>query len=87
MSVATAPYTSLQQASGLAERYAGVKVKVQPTAGATVAAQAVSAGNAIYTWGGITSEIPATMLDPSLVIVAFDAGNSHRMTQAGTVEN
>jgi NitT/TauT family transport system substrate-binding protein len=78
-SVATAPYTSLQQAAGLTMRYAGVSVKVQPTAGATAAAQAVSAGNAFYSWGGTTSQIPAVLQDPSLVIVAFDAGNAYRI--------
>jgi NitT/TauT family transport system substrate-binding protein len=79
VSVATAPYTSLQQAAGLAQRYAGVTVKVQATAGATAAAQAVSAGNAFYSWGGTTSQIPAVLQDPTLVIVAFDAGNAYRI--------
>ena len=79
VSVATAPYTSLQEAVGLPQRYAGVSVKVQPTAGATAAAQAVSAGNAFYSWGGSTSQIAAAAQDPSLVIVAFDAGNAYRI--------
>ncbi len=79
VSVATAPYTSLQEAVGLPQRYAGVKVRVQPTAGATAAAQAVASGNAFYSWGGTTSQIPATMQDPNLVIVAFDAGNAYRI--------
>jgi len=79
VSVATAPYTSLQEAAGLAQRYAGVSVKVQPTAGATAAAQAVASGNAFYSWGGTTSQIPAAILDKNLVIVAFDAGNAYRI--------
>lgn len=79
VSVATAPYTSLQEAAGLAQRYAGVSVKVQPTAGATAAAQAVANGNAFYSWGGTASQIPAAILDKSLVIVAFDAGNAYRI--------
>lgn len=79
VSVATSPYTSLQMAAGLTERYAGVKVRVQATAGATAAAQAVSSGNAFYSWGGTTSQIPAALQDPSLVIVAFDAGNAYRV--------
>ncbi len=79
VSVATAPYTSLQMAAGLTQRYAAVTVKVQPTAGATAAAQAVSNGNAFYSWGGTTSQIQSAMLDPNLVIVAFDAGNAYRV--------
>ena len=83
VSVATSPYTSLQESNGMVQRLAGVTVTVQPTAGATAASQAVSAGNAFYTWGGMTSLIAAAVQDPKLVIIAFDAGNSYRIAVPG----
>jgi len=79
ISVSSAPYTSLQITAGLARREAGVDLKVQATAGATAAAQAISAGNAFYNWGSMPSLIYAAQKDPSLVIVSFDIGNAFRV--------
>ena len=41
--------------------------------------QAVAAGNAFYTWGGMTSLIAAATQDAQLVIISFDAGNNYRV--------
>jgi len=79
ISVSSAPYTSLQDSAGLVRRNAGVAFKVQATAGATAAAQAVSSGNAFYNWGGMASLIVAAQKDPNLVIISFDPGNSFRV--------
>ena len=79
MSIGTAFYSSLQQSAGLAERYAGVKVKVQPTPGSTPSMQAVSSGNAFYAWSGVLAFLEIAARDPSLVMVSFDPGNPYRM--------
>jgi NitT/TauT family transport system substrate-binding protein len=79
LSVATAPYASLQQAVGLDQRFAGVSVKVQPTAGASASAQAVANGNAFYTWGGTPSLVAAAAQDHRLAIIAIDANNPWRI--------
>ncbi len=79
VSVATAPYTSLQQALGLPQKFAGVTVKVQPTAGATAASQAVASGNAFYAFGGLASLIVAGQKDPNLVVFSYGEGQSFRI--------
>ncbi len=80
MSVQSAPYTSLQFTLGLPQRNAKIDMKLQATAGATAAAQAVAAGNALYNWGGMASLILAAQQDPSLVIISFDPRNSFRIS-------
>jgi NitT/TauT family transport system substrate-binding protein len=79
ISVSSAPYTSLQITAGLVRREAHVNLKIQAVAGATAAAQAISAGNAFYNWGSMTSLIYTAQKDPSLVIISFDPGNSFRL--------
>ena len=78
MSIGTFLYSSLPQAAGLDERYAGVTVKVQPTAGSTPSMQAVSGGNGFFAWAGILAFIQIAERDPSLVMVSFDPGNPYR---------
>ncbi len=80
ISVSSAPYTSLQESAGLVRRDAKVTLKVQATAGATAAAQAVSSGNAFYNWGGMSSLIVAAQKDPSLVIISADPTNNFRVS-------
>ena len=79
LSIAVSPYASLQQAVGLDQRFAGVKVKVQATAGATASAQAIANGNAFYTWGGTPSLVAAAAQDRRLAIIAIDAYNPWRV--------
>ncbi|MGW1426381.1 ABC transporter substrate-binding protein (plasmid) [Bradyrhizobium manausense] len=79
LSIGSAPYSSLQPTLKLPEKYAGVTVKFQPTAGATAAVQAVSNGNAFYTLVALASFLPLARQDPNLVIVSFDPGNSLRV--------
>jgi NitT/TauT family transport system substrate-binding protein len=79
ISVASAPYTSLQITAGLVRREANATLKIQAVAGATAAAQAISSGNAFYNWGSMPSMIFAAQKDPSLVIITFDPGNAFRL--------
>lgn len=79
MSVGTAFYSSLQQSAHLTERYAGVTVKIQPTAGGTAAMQAVAGGNAFYTWGGIVGFLDLAKRTPNIVMISFDPDNPYRI--------
>jgi len=79
ISVSCALYTSLLASAGLVRRNAGVAFKVQATAGATAAAQAVSSGKAFHNWRGMASLIVAAQKDPNLVIINFDPGNGFRV--------
>jgi NitT/TauT family transport system substrate-binding protein len=79
MSVGTAFYSSLQQSAKLTERYAGVRVKIQPTQGGTVAMQAVANGSAFYTWGGIIGFLELAKRTPNIVMISFDPDNPYRI--------
>jgi NitT/TauT family transport system substrate-binding protein len=79
MSIGTAFYSSLQQSAHLTERYAGVTVKVQPTAGGNAAIQAVASGSAFYTWAGIVGFLDLAKRTPNIVMISFDPDNPYRI--------
>ena len=79
MNVGTAFYSSLQQSAHLTERYAGVTVKVQPTAGGIASMQAVATGTGMYAWGGILGFLDLAKRTPNIVMISFDPQNPYRL--------
>jgi NitT/TauT family transport system substrate-binding protein len=79
MNVGTAFYSSLQQSAHLTERYAGVTVKIQPTAGGIASMQGVATGSGLYAWGGLLGFLDLARRTPNIVMISFDPKNPYRI--------